>query len=38
MAGCKQDWTPSSFVNETVEDLKEKIGKNKVVLGLSGGC
>ena len=37
IAGCKQDWTPSSFVNETVEDLKNKIGKNKVVLGLSGG-
>ena len=35
--GCKQDWTPSSFINETVEDLKNKIGKNKVVLGLSGG-
>ena len=25
--GNKQDWTSSSFVNETVEDLKKKIGK-----------
>tara|TARA_Y100001954_G_scaffold99317_1_gene108149 strand:+ start:368 stop:1903 length:1536 start_codon:yes stop_codon:yes gene_type:complete len=37
IAGCKQDWTPSSFVKDTVEELKKKIGKDKVVLGLSGG-
>ncbi|TXB65248.1 glutamine-hydrolyzing GMP synthase [Vicingus serpentipes] len=34
---CAQDWTPNSFVEETVEGLKEKIGNDKVVLGLSGG-
>ncbi len=34
---CSQDWTPASFVEETVRDLKEKIGNDKVVLGLSGG-
>lgn len=34
---CKQDWTPASFVNETVEKLKKQIGDNKVILGLSGG-
>ena len=37
IAGCKQDWTPSSFVKDTVEELKKKIGKDRVVLGLSGG-
>ncbi|HTF04240.1 MAG TPA: glutamine-hydrolyzing GMP synthase [Bacteroidia bacterium] len=37
ICGCKQDWTPGSFINETVEDLKSKIGDDKVVLGLSGG-
>jgi GMP synthase (glutamine-hydrolysing) len=37
IAGVKQDWTPQSFVEETVEALKEKVGKDKVVLGLSGG-
>ena len=37
IVGCKQDWTPSSFVKDTVEELKKKIGKDKVVLGLSGG-
>lgn len=37
ICGCKQDWTPQSFVDETVEDLKVKLGDDKVVLGLSGG-
>ena len=37
ICGCSQDWTPASFVEETVRELKEKIGNNKVVLGLSGG-
>ncbi len=32
-----QNWTPDSFVEETVSGLKEKIGTDKVVLGLSGG-
>lgn len=34
---CSQDWTPNSFVESTVEELKNKIGNDKVVLGLSGG-
>lgn len=34
---CKQDWTPASFVNETIKTLKNKLGNDKVVLGLSGG-
>ena len=32
-----QDWTPATFVEETVDGLKEKLGNDKVVLGLSGG-
>ena len=34
---CSQDWTPASFVESTVADLKAKLGNDKVVLGLSGG-
>lgn len=34
---CNQDWTPDSFVDETVRKLKEQIGSDKVILGLSGG-
>ncbi len=34
---CKGDWTPASFVQETIDGLKKKIGNEQVVLGLSGG-
>ncbi len=37
IARVKQDWTPDSFVDTTVAALKEKLGNDKVVLGLSGG-
>jgi len=37
ICGCKQDWTPDSFIESTIEDLKTKIGDDKVILGLSGG-
>ncbi len=33
----KQDWTPDAFVETTVAELQEKIGDDKVILGLSGG-
>lgn len=34
---CSQSWTPASFVEETVQDLRKKLGSDRVVLGLSGG-
>ncbi len=37
IAGVKQEWTPDSFVDMTLKDLKHKIGDDKVILGLSGG-
>ena len=37
IAKCSADWTPSNFVEDTVSELKEKLGNDKVVLGLSGG-
>jgi GMP synthase (glutamine-hydrolysing) len=37
ICGCKQDWTPAHFVNDTVADLKAKLGDSKVVMALSGG-
>jgi len=37
IAGCEGSWTPASFVEETVEELREKIGEEHVLLGLSGG-
>jgi GMP synthase (glutamine-hydrolysing) len=37
ICGCKADWTPESFVDMTVRSLREQIGDDRVVLGLSGG-
>ncbi|MEQ6123416.1 glutamine-hydrolyzing GMP synthase [Pseudotenacibaculum sp. MALMAid0570] len=37
IAGIGQDWTSDSFVESTVNELKEKLGDDRVVLGLSGG-
>ena len=37
ICGCQGDWTPHSFVNETCNNLKNQIGEDKVILGLSGG-
>ena len=37
IAGLTPDWTPSSFAEMTIAALKEKIGDDHVVLGLSGG-
>jgi GMP synthase (glutamine-hydrolysing) len=37
ICGCSATWTPESFVGSTVAWLKEKIGDDKVILGLSGG-
>jgi GMP synthase (glutamine-hydrolysing) len=37
IAKVEQSWTPDSFVESTVEAIQEKVGNDKVVLGLSGG-
>ena len=37
IAKVAQTWTPAAFVETTVSELKEKLGNDKVVLGLSGG-
>lgn len=34
---CAQDWTPDIFVESTIASLKDQLGNDKVVLGLSGG-
>lgn len=37
ICGCRQDWTPESFVESTVAGLKERLGNDRVIMGLSGG-
>jgi GMP synthase (glutamine-hydrolysing) len=34
---CSRNWTPESFVNTTVEELKTTLGNDRVIMGLSGG-
>ena len=37
ICGCAGNWSPASFIDSTVADLREKLGDDKVILGLSGG-
>ena len=37
ICGSKQEWSPASFVESTVADLKKQLGNDRVILGLSGG-
>ena len=37
ICGSRREWTNASFIETTVADLKEQLGQDKVVLGLSGG-
>ncbi len=37
ICGSRQDWSAASFIESTVRQLKEQLGNDRVVLGLSGG-
>ena len=37
ICGSHQDWSAASFVETTVQELKQQIGQDRVILGLSGG-
>ena len=37
ICGCSGDWTPEAFVESSVAELREQLGSDHVVLGLSGG-
>jgi GMP synthase (glutamine-hydrolysing) len=37
ICGGKQDWSAASFIETTVNALRQQLGNDKVVLGLSGG-
>jgi GMP synthase (glutamine-hydrolysing) len=37
VCSCSADWTPALFVDESVAKLKEQLGSDRVILGLSGG-
>lgn len=37
ICGSQQDWSPASFVDTTVAELRQQLGNDRVILGLSGG-
>ena len=37
VCGCERDWTMGSFIEQTCAEIREKVGKDRVILGLSGG-
>ncbi len=37
ICGCAADWTAAHFVDETIAELRQKIGNEKVIMALSGG-
>lgn len=37
ICGSKQQWSAASFVESTVQELKQQLGNDRVILGLSGG-
>lgn len=37
ICGCKADWKLTTWIEDTVEKIKEQVGGEEVVLGLSGG-
>jgi GMP synthase (glutamine-hydrolysing) len=37
VCGCTGQWKMSAFIDQTVADIKAKVGKNRVICGLSGG-
>ena len=37
ICGLKGDWTTESFIDESIERIRQQVGDSKVVLGISGG-
>ena len=37
ICGAQGDWTPASFVEEKKQEIREQVGDEHVILGLSGG-
>lgn len=37
ICGCKTDWSMDSFITKSIDEIREKVGTNRVICGLSGG-
>jgi GMP synthase (glutamine-hydrolysing) len=37
ICGCRGDWTPESFIESTINQIRQQVGEGRAVCGLSGG-
>lgn len=37
VCGCKTDWQPGNFIEETIRDVRAQVGDGKVICAMSGG-
>lgn len=37
ICGCEKNWTPEQIIDDAIERIREQVGSDKVILGLSGG-
>jgi len=37
ICGCKGDWSTANFIERKIAEIRETVGKSRVILGLSGG-
>ena len=37
ICGSRQDWSSASFIETTVREIRQQVGNDRVILGLSGG-
>ena len=37
ICGCASDWTPGNIIDDTISRVRERVGDEEVILGLSGG-
>lgn len=37
ICGCRESWSPESFIEDAIQSIRERVGPERVILGLSGG-
>jgi GMP synthase (glutamine-hydrolysing) len=37
ICGCTANWSPESFIDASIREIRERVGSGRVLLGLSGG-
>ncbi len=37
ICGCRGAWTPSNFVKQSIESIRQQVGESRVICALSGG-